>query len=116
MPEPALLLSISIGVATYHGLFASNDLERERGITIISKVTRLTWGDHVLNVVDTPGHADFGVSGLSAAAAAASLNGHTAQDYCAISGSVRRPLYYCAFPRMGTLAPSEAGAISCYYS
>lgn len=40
----------------------SNDLERERGITIMSKVTRLTWGSHVLNVVDTPGHADFGVS------------------------------------------------------
>lgn len=41
---------------------SSNDLERERGITIMSKVTRLTWGDYVFNVVDTPGHADFGVS------------------------------------------------------
>lgn len=40
----------------------SNDLERERGITIMSKVTRLNWGQHVMNVVDTPGHADFGVS------------------------------------------------------
>lgn len=42
----------------------SNDLERERGITIMSKVTRLTWGPYVLNVVDTPGHADFGVRTL----------------------------------------------------
>ncbi|CAM9836159.1 unnamed protein product [Pylaiella littoralis] len=41
-------------------LLDNNDLERERGITIMSKVTRLTWGPHVLNVVDTPGHADFG--------------------------------------------------------
>eukprot|EP00752_Nemacystus_decipiens_P013062 g11552.t1 len=41
-------------------LLDNNDLERERGITIMSKVTRLTWGSHVLNVVDTPGHADFG--------------------------------------------------------
>ncbi|CAM9784053.1 unnamed protein product, partial [Ectocarpus sp. 4 AP-2014] len=41
-------------------LLDNNDLERERGITIMSKVTRLSWGDHVLNVVDTPGHADFG--------------------------------------------------------
>lgn len=40
----------------------SNVLERERGITIISKVTRLSWKDHVFNVVDTPGHADFGVN------------------------------------------------------
>ncbi|CAM9834927.1 unnamed protein product, partial [Discosporangium mesarthrocarpum] len=41
-------------------LLDNNDLERERGITIMSKVTRLSWGDHTLNVVDTPGHADFG--------------------------------------------------------
>jgi GTP-binding protein len=38
----------------------SNDLERERGITILAKVTSIQWKDHRINIVDTPGHADFG--------------------------------------------------------
>ena len=38
----------------------SNDLERERGITILSKVTSILWHDTRINIVDTPGHADFG--------------------------------------------------------
>jgi GTP-binding protein len=38
----------------------SNDLERERGITIVSKVTAVTWKNARINLVDTPGHADFG--------------------------------------------------------
>ncbi len=38
----------------------SGDLERERGITILSKNTALSWGDYRINIVDTPGHADFG--------------------------------------------------------
>jgi GTP-binding protein len=38
----------------------SNDLERERGITILAKVTSLVWRDTRINIVDTPGHADFG--------------------------------------------------------
>jgi GTP-binding protein len=38
----------------------SNDLERERGITILSKNTALQWKDYRINIVDTPGHADFG--------------------------------------------------------
>ncbi len=38
----------------------SNDLERERGITILSKCTSVTWNDVRINIVDTPGHADFG--------------------------------------------------------
>lgn len=38
----------------------SNDLERERGITILSKNTAVQWGDYHINIVDTPGHADFG--------------------------------------------------------
>ncbi len=38
----------------------SNDLERERGITILSKNTAVVYGDTRINIVDTPGHADFG--------------------------------------------------------
>ena len=38
----------------------SNDLERERGITILSKNTAIRWEDYRINIVDTPGHADFG--------------------------------------------------------
>jgi GTP-binding protein len=38
----------------------SNDLERERGITILSKNTAIRWRDWRINIVDTPGHADFG--------------------------------------------------------
>jgi len=37
-----------------------NDLERERGITILAKCTALKWKDAKINIVDTPGHADFG--------------------------------------------------------
>src|SRR5436190_1730088 len=38
----------------------SNDLERERGITILAKATSILWQGHRINIVDTPGHADFG--------------------------------------------------------
>lgn len=38
----------------------SNDLEKERGITILAKNTAIRFGDHRINIVDTPGHADFG--------------------------------------------------------
>ncbi|MFO7477312.1 MAG: translational GTPase TypA [Methyloceanibacter sp.] len=38
----------------------SNDLERERGITILAKVTSIVWQNTRINIVDTPGHADFG--------------------------------------------------------
>ncbi|WP_270376147.1 translational GTPase TypA [Marinicauda sp. Alg238-R41] len=38
----------------------SNDLERERGITILAKNTAVKWQDYRINIVDTPGHADFG--------------------------------------------------------
>ena len=38
----------------------SNDLERERGITILAKTTGVTYGDVKINIVDTPGHSDFG--------------------------------------------------------
>ena len=38
----------------------NTDLERERGITILAKNTAVHYGDHLINIVDTPGHADFG--------------------------------------------------------
>ena len=38
----------------------SGDIERERGITISAKPTSIQWGDYKINIVDTPGHADFG--------------------------------------------------------
>ena len=38
----------------------SNDLERERGITILSKNTSITYKDTKVNIIDTPGHSDFG--------------------------------------------------------
>ena len=40
-------------------LLDSNDLERERGITILAKNTAVSWQDYRINIVDTPGHADF---------------------------------------------------------
>src|SRR6266513_322772 len=41
-------------------VMASNDLERERGITILAKNTALFYHDTKINIVDTPGHSDFG--------------------------------------------------------
>ncbi|PWV65904.1 translational GTPase TypA [Plasticicumulans acidivorans] len=41
-------------------LMDSNDLEKERGITILAKNTAIRWNDYRINIVDTPGHADFG--------------------------------------------------------
>jgi len=46
--------------ATPERVMDSNDLERERGITILSKNTAIRWGEYRINIVDTPGHADFG--------------------------------------------------------
>ncbi len=46
--------------ATVERAMDSNELERERGITILAKCTSLLWNDCRINIVDTPGHADFG--------------------------------------------------------
>jgi GTP-binding protein len=47
-------------VAARERVMDTNDLERERGITILSKNTAIDWRDWRINIVDTPGHADFG--------------------------------------------------------
>ncbi|MDC9590533.1 ribosome-dependent GTPase TypA [Xenorhabdus sp. XENO-10] len=46
--------------ATAERVMDSNDLEKERGITILAKNTAIKWNDYRINIVDTPGHADFG--------------------------------------------------------
>ncbi len=45
---------------TSERMMDSNDQERERGITILAKATSVVWNDYRINIVDTPGHADFG--------------------------------------------------------
>jgi GTP-binding protein len=45
---------------TVERVMDSNDIERERGITILAKNTAILWGEYRINIVDTPGHADFG--------------------------------------------------------
>ena len=58
------MLKQSGSVTTYKALtdrvMDSMDLEREKGITILSKNTAVRWGEVKINIVDTPGHADFG--------------------------------------------------------
>ncbi|GKT12843.1 MAG: GTP-binding protein [Thiomicrorhabdus sp.] len=52
--------TLDIRKDTGERLMDSNDLEKERGITILSKNTAVKWKDYRINIVDTPGHADFG--------------------------------------------------------
>lgn len=52
--------SVSKKVTQTERIMDSNDLERERGITILAKNTAIKWQDYRINIVDTPGHADFG--------------------------------------------------------
>jgi len=49
-----------MGLKVTERMMDSKDLEQERGITILSKATRIFWDGHLFNIVDTPGHADFG--------------------------------------------------------
>ena len=52
--------TLNLRTETAERIMDSNDLERERGITILSKNTAIKWKDYRINIVDTPGHADFG--------------------------------------------------------
>lgn len=52
--------SLTKKTASTERVMDSNDLEKERGITILAKNTALKWNDYRINIVDTPGHADFG--------------------------------------------------------
>lgn len=52
--------SVSKKITNTERIMDSNDLERERGITILAKNTSIIWHDYRINIVDTPGHADFG--------------------------------------------------------
>ena len=52
--------SVSKKITGTERIMDSNDLERERGITILAKNTAIKWQDYRINIVDTPGHADFG--------------------------------------------------------
>lgn len=55
-----LLKQSGMGLKVTERMMDSKDLEQERGITILSKATRISWNGYVFNIVDTPGHADFG--------------------------------------------------------
>lgn len=52
--------SVSKKATNTERIMDSNDLERERGITILAKNTAIKWNGYRINIVDTPGHADFG--------------------------------------------------------
>ncbi len=58
--DKMLRFSGTMEVAQGERVMDSNDLERERGITILAKNTGVIYGDYDINIVDTPGHSDFG--------------------------------------------------------
>lgn len=82
----------------------SNDLERERGITILSKNTAVTYKGTKVNIIDTPGHADFGgevervlnmVDGVLLLVDAIEAGTSAASDHCLLSTST---VYLCCPP------------------
>ena len=80
----------------------SGDLEREKGITILAKNTAVRWGGVKLNIVDTPGHADFG--------------GEVERGLTMVDGSCSwstRPRARCPRPASCCARPSRRGSRSC---
>jgi GTP-binding protein len=55
-----LMKQSGMGIKVSERMLDSKALEQERGITILSKATRVSWNGYLFNIVDTPGHADFG--------------------------------------------------------
>merc|ERR1719188_2860182 len=55
-----LMKQSGMGIKVTERMLDSKDLEQERGITILSKATRISWNGYLFNIVDTPGHADCG--------------------------------------------------------
>ena len=64
-PLPSLRVQGTTEIGKDERVMDSNDQERERGITILAKNAALTYKDTKINIVDTPGHADFGVRRLA---------------------------------------------------
>ncbi len=57
--DKMLKFTSTLDTSTTDRVMDSNDIERERGITILAKNTGVIWGDYEINIVDTPGHSDF---------------------------------------------------------
>jgi len=58
--DQLLRQSGTLGIGEQDRVMDSNALERERGITILAKNTGIKFGEYAINIIDTPGHADFG--------------------------------------------------------
>ena len=76
----------------------STDLEREKGITILAKNTAVPYGDLTVNIVDTPGHADFG----GEVERALTMVDGVLLLVDAAEGPCPRPVSYCASPSRPT--------------
>ena len=93
----------------------SNDLERERGITILAKCTSVVWKGTRINIVDTPGHADFGgeverilnmVDGVVVLVDAS--EGPLPQTKFVVSKALKRGLQARSSPSTRSTAPTSA--------